>query len=612
MQIQLGKANATDVVIYEFGCRIDRNSQLAAGDQMLKARRLYNNLVAVIKSVLLSMNAFLLDAAGDDAQRIHNRISILNTAFADAKARNDQAEMRRIAEERRPLWAELRTLLKEARSTHKARLQQDFLSRIGKNSRCNTYKLRCQAVADGLGWATANAILDAALVAFQQAFRLGRAPKFASAEAKSHDVLTLQFSSNPGGVDVNTLFSGKNGDLAIIPSEGCGPRKYGQLRFRLGPASAQRYATGTWQYHRPLPAGARVGLARLIRKRIGKDHRWYVQLQVKLGAIVSEPVGERKSLVAVHFGWSADINGRRVAGIADSADPHMARVLQLPPGIEAALVRTSRIQGERELACNAILRQMKSTDVSTLPAAIRDEFIAICHLPFHFVATQRLHRLVRQLNGEAVVRFEWLETWRKKDQMRWQTSAHLAKRARNVRRDFYRNVAMELARQYQAILLEPIVLAAAAKKVDLITGKYKRSMKNRSGRTIAAIYELESAISWAAAKTGAALLEISGKTATTCAVCHSEGVVPDPKDLQRVRCATCEAVLDRKQNSAASAWQAATSELDSWLVVHRTHAGDAWSKQIRARNDKNERMAQARRGAGNQVDSAVQDETPPE
>lgn len=48
MQIQLGNAYATYVVIYEFGCRIDRDSQLAAGDQMLKARRLYNDPVAAI------------------------------------------------------------------------------------------------------------------------------------------------------------------------------------------------------------------------------------------------------------------------------------------------------------------------------------------------------------------------------------------------------------------------------------------------------------------------------------------------------------------------------------------------------------------------------------
>ncbi|WP_222105189.1 hypothetical protein [Denitromonas halophila] len=175
-------------------------------------------------------------------------------------------------------------------------------------------------------------MLDSALQAFSKCIAKGKAPRFSVGADKVQDSLTLQFVA-AGGVSCAALLEGKHAELAILPTQGCGRRKYGELRFRLGAAKADMYATGTWQYHRPLPEGSCVGLARLVRRRIGKDTKWALQLMIKLPAPLDERTQGRAPLVAVHMGWAADVSGRRIAGITDCADPGQARLIQLLPRI---------------------------------------------------------------------------------------------------------------------------------------------------------------------------------------------------------------------------------------------------------------------------------------
>ena len=63
-----------------------------------------------------------------------------------------------IAVERRQCWRDLGVILKVVRQEHKKALQEVFYNRIGINKGTDTYAIRCKAVADGLGWATAQAL----------------------------------------------------------------------------------------------------------------------------------------------------------------------------------------------------------------------------------------------------------------------------------------------------------------------------------------------------------------------------------------------------------------------------------------------------------------------
>lgn len=553
-QIMPRQAPFTDVVIYEYGVLVDKSCVEAAGQQIIKARQLYNNLVALMRDTVQALQAFVLEQAGEEARQLNSEIEALNEQFAAAKAANDEAALKVVAQERRLKWRDLGEKLRDVRKAHKEEIQQNFLAKIGKNSSRDTYRIRSDAVAAGLGWATANAVLDAALNAWKKSFMLGRAPRFSVGAEKDQDTLTLQFTAK-GGVPVATLLEGSHGELSIKPTQGCGPRKYGEFAFRLGAASVGVYASGTWQYHRPLPADANVGLARLVRRRIGKDYRWALQLMVKRPSVPEKHPAGRKPLVSVHFGWAADLGGRRVAGIAESGDPESGRVLQLPPEIEGRLAWSANLQSQRDQARDAVVPQVKAMELGVeLPEAVAEELAVIRRLPVQHVAISRLHRLCHRLREQASLP-DWLEAWRKEDRYRWQSATHTARRARYGRRDFYRKTALDLARHYDAIAIEPLDLKAAAKKVDEVTGeKTEFAKKARAGRVVAAIFELESAIRWAAAKEGAAVIDVTGDTVNICGICGGlTEALPDSSQV--IQCQACGAALDRKKNGAAMAWQ---------------------------------------------------------
>lgn len=584
-----------DSVIYEYGIRIDKDSAALVGAQISQARRLYNDVVASIRNTITDLQAFVVDRSGPEAISVQAEIEALTEAFAAAKAADSEPDMQRIAESRREKWRTLSGMLKAARKEHRAEIQERFLSRIGRNATCETYKLRSAAVAAGLGWGTANAVLDAGLQAFKKSFALGKAPRFAAGAEIYQDCLTLQFTA-AGGIPAENILTDKHAEFMLRPDGGCGPRKYGELRFRLGSAKADAWASGTWQYHRPLPEGSHISLARLVRRRVGPHFKWAVQLLVKPKTPIREEVGERAPLVTVHFGWSADVEGRRVAGLADSADPGAAKIVSLPPSIEAALERAAEIQGKRDESRDAISVKVHAIELPESAGEALHEIIGkMRRTRPQDISANRLHYLCRLLRDEDRLP-EWLEEWRHADRLLWQDQTHIAKRARNARKTFYRELAISLGRRYSAIAIEPLDLAGAAVKVSELTGeKSDFTKKARAGRVVAALYELESAIRWAATKTGAAVLDLVSETASQCSICGGSHVTASKKDHQTLLCSDCGAVLDRKQNGAALAWQAVSEKRDDHVedfwIAHLGKRDDAASKKA----EKLSKMAEGRR-----------------
>lgn len=605
MKITPASIPAGDSMIYEYGVRLDAESSAEVSQQISMSRRLYNDIVAVIRSTVAELQAFVIEKSGQDAIDLQAEIDRLTQAFDAARANDDEPSMSKIAAERREKWKSLGVMLKNARKVHRAEIQTRFLSRIGRNSTCATYIKRSEAVAAGLGWATANATLDAALQSFKKSFSLGKAPRFAKGDEITQDCLTLQFTE-AGGVPADMLLEGRHGSFAITPSSGCGRRKYGEFKFRLGAAAADAWATGTWQYHRPIPEGASVALARLVRRRVGPHFKWAIQILVKPKEPIRISTGDRLPLASIHFGWASDVEGRRVAGIAYGADPEAAQIIALPPEIEIGLDRAANIQGERDNARDAIAARIKE-DI-TLPDSasetLREIAGKIRKTRAQDVSANRLHYLSRLLREEDRLP-EWLEAWRHKDRLMWQDQTHIAKRARNARKTFYRSLALNLTSRFEALAIEPLNLSAAAAKVDEVTGKKNElGKKARSGRVVAAIYELESALMWAASKAGTAMLEMHGKSATTCSICGGEHLNAEDSDIQILHCADCGAALDRKQNGAAVAWQVANTQredaVEDFWIAHLGRISEAKEKKAGklAKMSEGRRKAQGTRTPG--------------
>lgn len=259
-----------DLVVYEYGARLNADCRAAATEQIDKARRLYNALIGCIRTVHSEMNAWVLERAGSRAQVLQDQLVALEREIAAARAAVDGEALRLHAPQRIALGTELTALLRPVRQVHRADIRSLFFSRVGNTTATLTYRLRCQAVDDGLGWATANAVLDNALLAWKKSLTVGRAPKFAVGDRKDQDSLSLQFTIR-GGLPVERVLDGSSMEVHLIPPAVAERRAYGQFRFRLGLARDGVDATGTWQYHRPLPTGAHVSGARLIRRRVADD-----------------------------------------------------------------------------------------------------------------------------------------------------------------------------------------------------------------------------------------------------------------------------------------------------------------------------------------------------
>lgn len=568
-------------VVIEYGARLDSNSEKWVDQEILRARALYNDLVAEMRAIYEEMQAFVLEKAGPDAQAIAQRIEAATEAFQAAKATSDEPTMQRIAQARRGLWKDLSDALKVVRTEYKNELTERFYSRIGNNSRTRTYQIRCNAVRDGLGGSTATAILNNALIAWKKSMQRGKPPRFSVGAEQVQDSLTIQFNMK-GGLEVEKVFAGQNASLVIeMPSKGFVPRSYTPFRFRLGAAKAEIYAEGTVQTHRTIPAGAHVALARLVRRRTGPKYHYALQLSVNLLEPIRQAAPARRAaLVAVHIGWSADKTGRRVAGI--SGDGETASILQLPASVEVDLERARAIQSERDTRRDVIIARIK-TDLLVVHAFLEGDALGLFWTKFRKLSAQhvsanRLHYLA-QLLREREILPDWLEEWRKWDRLQWQASACIARRARNRRMWFYRNEAKKLAEQYESILIDHPDIKKVAKNLNEITGeKTDLSRKARSGRVVAATSLFEDAIRWAACRYGLAVLEMQGeRTASQCFVCGSTHLEVDKEDSQSLLCLDCGEILDRKRNGAILAYRKGRESLESLVT-------DYWQTVLKQRN----------------------------
>jgi hypothetical protein len=591
-----------DIVVYEFGARLDAGSQVAAHAQILQARQLYNNLIGCIRIVHTEMNAWVLDRAGLAAQALQGQLLQCEGEIVGAKAAGDIVRLHQLAPQRLQLGTALTALLRPVRQQHRAVLRADFFSRVGNSTGTQTYALRCQAVEAGLGWATANEVLDSALLAWKKSLALGRAPGFANGDRRDQDSLTLQFTVK-GGLPVQNVLDDSSQELHLVVPNSARRRAYGSFRFRLGLAQARLDATGTWQYHRPIPDGAHVTSARLVRRRVADRFSWSIQLVLRLGEPIQFAHTSAGPLAAVHFGWTRCEGGRLVATVAQDADPAAAMEIVLPSSIEDDLAQAAELQARRARARDDLLPQLAALSrvKRTLPAPLRTELEALASLPANRLAAPRLYRLHAAL-GQAGLWRDWYDDWIRDDRRHWQAAVLLARRARGRRRDFYRCAALRIARQHQAMVLEPLDLRAASKAVDEASGQWAGFSRHaRAGRVVVALHEFEQALRWACVRHDTLVFELKGMTTRTCAVCGALGLTVAPNSARggqrQVLCSHCCAQHDRQANAACCAWRKTQEDLDLHIQDHRSRCAGL-IEQTKARVEARKLGVAAKRRAG--------------
>jgi hypothetical protein len=591
-----------DIVVYEFGARLDAGSQVAADVQIQRARQLYNDLIGCIRIVHTEMNAWVLDRAGSQARALQGQLLQCEAEIASAKRAGEVERFHQLAPQRLQLGSALTALLRPVREQHRTTLRTEFFARVGKTHGTQTYALRCQAVAAGLGWATANEVLDSALLAWKRSLAQARVPRFASGDRKDQDSLILQFTAK-GGLPVQQVLDGSSREIHLVAPDIARRRAYGGFRFRLGLAQAATDATGTWQYHRPIPERAHVTSARLVRRRVADRFGWSIELVLRLAEPLHVQHTPKVPLGAIHFGWTKCEGGRLVATVAQGAEPAAVKSVVLPSSIEDDLAKAAVLQKQRAQARDGLLPRLAALARAKreLPTPLRAELVALAAVPRNQLAAARLYRLHAAL-AQVGLRRDWFDTWIRDDRMHWQAAVLLARHARGRRRDFYRCKALEIARHHGAVVLESLDLRAASKAVDETSGHWAGFSRHaRAGRVVVALNEFEQALRWACVRHDTPVFELKGMTARTCAVCGTSGLTVPPALTQEARrqvlCSHCGAQHDRQANAACSAWRKTSEGLDLRINSHRNRCAGL-VEQTKARVEARKMGIAAKRKAG--------------
>lgn len=561
MKITVLKPADAATKVFQYGVRINKLSIPKVREQLVLAHTTYNAIIAEIKRIDRNTRQWLQEQAGSEAQRLWDEIQQLAVLWDEAKATDDRDRLKEVAEVRRALWREWYPLLHQARKDHKEDIKM-LMAGIGERADCTTYQIRSEAVRNGLGWATANAVLKAALQAQSKQWPKFKEPNFRRAADMPHRILELQFT-DAGGIGVVDLFNNYR-EISVTPSI-AGKRIYTPFRMTLGAGENKESITGTVQYHRPLPPEARIKYARLVEHRIGKDTRYYLQFVATGLSLeeISESNPDDQSLAALDFGWYYEDDGRRIAGFSNCPIADKASVIRLAPEIDGMFDHAEKKKTERDTLRDEIVAALKSTaedEIKQAPPEIADELLALRKRPAQHVGQRKLASIVnrwRQHEEGSSSILGQLESWRLRDKQLWQDESHIGFRARNRRKKQYEDIALSLVRRHRAIIIDTPELAETAKVKDKKTGKHnKLGGVARSGRHRVALYSLQSALLNAASRCDTPVAKITGRTSKTCSVCGGSALPPEDS-ARMVVCRDCGITLDREANAAAVIWQQA-------------------------------------------------------
>lgn len=555
-------------IIYEYGCRPDAESAQLAGEHLWKAHVLYNNIVAVIRSVRNEVHEFLLSKC-PEARALQNSIDEQEEAFKSARAIEDVDAMAAAKAAKTDAYKRLRDALKPVRAAHKADTDGIY-ARIGARAQCETYRVKVQSEREGLLWCTSGAVLDAALKAWQKVSKDGGQVQFRKIDMRQQDHLTFRFCDS-GGVPFETLFDrkadGASRHARVSLSEPgvetevftavARPRYIPGFKFQVAPAKANQFVTGTVTISRMPPAGSRVTEVRLVRKRIGPQTKWSIQLALKIPEAAAPritPSPNRRPMAALHFGWSLSDEGlRRVAALCDEADSGLAEFIDIPADIGVDLARSEMKGQERDKNRDAFVEQHLRSNVRTTgwTEATREELEALRKLPAQHVAPSRLRRLSWALEDIGLP-WEALKRYAIEDRWLHQEQRSIYRCALNRRKDFYRCIAKDLVQRYEVLVLAMPSLKDAAKRRKDDGERSDLGQMARKARTQAALYEFKQCLLYAADRAGAHVIEHPDmQHVHACSVCGNAV----QRDWDLVRCSDCGQTSDAKANAAAALWQ---------------------------------------------------------
>jgi len=589
---------------WNYGARVEASEALE--EQFTLAHRTYNQMVEVTRHALAALTDWFCEKDPEIA-RLGAAIERLSAQWSEAKARDARDELEQIAAERRFLRKDWYERCFAVRKDNRSEVNALIRQWVGLTKESRLYAVRTEAVKAGLYWASATAVMTAVQQAWDKQFPRLRPVAFSKRAEKTRETLVVQFTE-AGGVPMSTLHS-KHGGLWIEPP-GDGlltawangrrparPDRYLRFRMRIGGRGREGvYVEGSVQMVRPVPEGARVMMARLVRERVATKYRHQLQLVLRLAEPLSIPTETKEPRVALDLGWYYEAGlGRRVIAYTGGDNEDAVEQIYLPPGIDEAFDRVDDMNSRRSLARDDVAITLRCCQWDDAPAPLAETLAAINKAPVAHVAQARLARLVWQWRNEHsdyrpdVLAELW--SWRRWDKKLYEASAHLRRRTAGQRKKFYEHWARYFASRYTTIVVVRPALREAAVIKNEASGEHTAlTARARQGRVRAALYDFLNAVATKAAETGSVVIEVSGRTTTECSACGAIMAVPEENPATRTLvCHACGVSHDREANSAVLAYR--VPDDDGAVTQSLEHA----QEQADRARERRERRRQAMR-----------------
>lgn len=457
---------------YTYGLRPPIENRDRVMDQLRKASDYRNKLVeielarrAATDQTLRELCPGLLEceaALAEVTTQIDDVVAQQKGRNQRARGMTDEADFREKLAELKPRRRELAAKRKDLRVGSFATAEtQERLAAVNETSAA---AVRTARAACGVFWGSYLLVEQAANM-----FRKGAPPVFRGFRGEGRIAVQLQ-----GGMTWADATSGGDTRLRIVHSPQTevrttcngtilplpGAKQQSKLYtfwLRIGSdGRAPVWATWPMILHRVPPDGARIKWAIVQRRIIAGRERWSLTLSLEAEAF-RRPQGDDDD-VGVDVGYRSMPDGSlRVAYVHGSDGA--GRDYRIDAGKIAEFRKVEDLQSIRDQHHNETR------------AALRD-WLASHECPVWLVeATEHMHvwkrlsrldQLVVQWRGQ---RFDGdeeilsrLETWRTKERHLWQYQENLRDQLVAWRKDFYRNVAADLTRQYRRVIVEQLDL----------------------------------------------------------------------------------------------------------------------------------------------------------
>lgn len=539
------------VRVYEYGCAREAIRGMdAAIDQILRRNELWNRIVEIDNEIRTKMDAVLHAGPQEDhLAGLRQGLTELRTRLAQvrADAKSSLIDSAQLVAQIRTAVVEIQTILAEVKQIRKANARENRPLLRELNSE-RLRRIQEAQVSAGLYWCNRTAVVRNYEVARARAMKEGRRLKGRLCNGAGSVCVYFQ-----RGLQVAAVF-GDNGRLQIdpVPEEAWNSpsrstrRRLARTNVRMrvavnagGPVWLELPMT----MHRPLPEGAVIRWATIVREQIGLAWRHRLLLTVRTPACQN---ARSADAVGVDLGWRITPEGLRVAYWCGTDGRHGTLVLR-----RADLLAFKQI-GALQSAIKAAHEQAKSflrsyLDRQALPAPLMERASAALSSPSpRLLVTLLQEWRASRFSGDRYG-FGRISAWQKQHIHLWTWQANLRDQLIRKRRELYRCFAAELASRYGIAFVNDVPLRRIVKRSLVVCENIPAQRQNRF---VAAVSVLVRILQNAFEKNSGTLTRI--QSAGAMMACYSCGTLDqwNPAETLTHTCSHCCTTWDQDFNAS--------------------------------------------------------------